>query len=185
MQNDFKDYSIRLKAVLDQIDLSMLETITSLLRDSIKQGCRIFVFGNGGSAMTASHFACDINKGVGQGKDLKPQVFCLNDSMATVLAYANDMSYADIFSEQLKNFFNPGDLVLAFSGSGNSENVLQAMHYANQNGGITIGFSGYDGGELARIVQHSMHVPINDMQIAEDVHLVLVHMIMQSLMKTL
>lgn len=183
MQNDFKDYSSRLKTVLDKLDFYMLETITRLLRDSITQGCRIFSMGNGGSGLTASHLACDLNKGVGQGKDRKPQVICLNDNIAAVLAYANDMSYADVFCEQLKNFFKPGDLVLAFSGSGNSENVLRAIHYANQNMGITIGFSGYDGGELTRIVQHSLHVPVNDMQIAEDIHLVLVHMIMQALMK--
>ena len=157
MQSNFNAYISRLKEVLDKIDLDVLTTITRLLRDSIRQGCRIFVFGNGGSAMTASHFACDINKGVGQGEEPRPKVICLNESLATILAYANDLSYNDVFCEQLKNFYKPGDLAVAFSGSGNSENVLRAVHYTNQNGGISIGFSGYDGGELARAAQHSLH----------------------------
>jgi D-sedoheptulose 7-phosphate isomerase len=97
------------------------------------------------------------------------------------MAYANDVSYEDIFVEPLKNFFKPGDLVIGISGSGNSKNVLKAIEYANQNGGTTFGLVGYDGGKLKQLAQNCIHVNINDMQITEDLHMVMDHLIMKVL----
>ncbi len=104
--------------------LEFEEFIAELDR-AYRREANIFIFGNGGSAATASHFACDMNKGVGHGKDKKFKVMCLNDNLPTLLAYANDVSYEDVFVEQLKNFMGEGDLVVGISGSGNSENVVR------------------------------------------------------------
>jgi D-sedoheptulose 7-phosphate isomerase len=106
---------------------------------------------------------------------------CLNDNLPSLLAYANDVSYDAVFVEQLKNFFNKGDLVIGISGSGNSENVLQAIRHAGANGGKTAGISGYAGGKLADLVDIPFVARVDDMQKVEDVHMIVVHMIMQAL----
>jgi len=177
-----KQYFKELKGCLDRIDLNMLDKIIKLLFNSKQSGKQIFTMGNGGSGSTASHLACDLNKGV-LSDNHRFKVICLNDNIATVLAYANDMSYEDIFVEQLKNFVNAGDVVLAFSGSGNSENVLKAVDFANKEDAITVGFLGFDGGKLAKLVKYSLVAPINDMQKCEDVHLILGHLIMQRMIE--
>jgi D-sedoheptulose 7-phosphate isomerase len=141
--------------------------------------------GNGGSASTASHLACDINKGCSIDREKKFKMICLNDSISTMLAYANDLSYEQIFVEQLRNFFDPGDVVIGISGSGNSANVLKAIEYANNNGGITVGLCGFSGGELYRIAQIALLVRVDDMQKVEDIHLVIAHMVMQQIMRRL
>jgi len=105
----------------------------------------------------------------------------LNDNLPTMMAYANDMSYDDIFWEPLKNYFQPGDFVIGISGSGNSKNVLKAIEWAGENGGVTIGLTGYDGGKLKQIAHHGVHIPVNDMQITEDLHMVLDHCVMSVL----
>ena len=95
--------------------------------------------------------------------------------------YANDLSFEDIFVEQLKNFYQKGDIVIGISGSGNSINVLKAIDYANEKGGVTVGLTGYSGGKLIEMAQHNVHIPIDDMQIAEDLHMVLDHCMMKIL----
>ena len=177
----FLDYFRDVKKSLDKIDLDNFNKINEILFNALENGRQIFTMGNGGSGATAAHLVCDLNKGVGFNNSRKFKAICLNDNMPTLLAYANDLSYSDIFSEQLKNFMNKGDIVIGFSGSGNSENVLRALEYANENEGITIGFSGFDGGRLAKKVRHSLVVPINDMQKCEDIHLILCHLIMQTM----
>jgi D-sedoheptulose 7-phosphate isomerase len=97
--------------------------------------------------------------------------------MATITAYSNDLSYDDVFIEQLKNFLNPGDLVIAISGSGNSKNILKAIEYANKCGNTTAGLAGYDGGKLKKIAKFVVHANIDDMEISEDIHMVLCHTI--------
>ena len=123
-------YIERLKRVLDGFPHDRFERFIEAMMDAYDQEKRIFVMGNGGSASTASHLACDINKGVCSGLEKRFKVICLNDNIPTMLAYANDLSYEDVFLEQLKNFFMPGDLVIGISGSGNSKNVLRAIEYA-------------------------------------------------------
>jgi D-sedoheptulose 7-phosphate isomerase len=141
--------------------------------------------GNGGSGSTASHFACDINKGCCLDLEKKFKMLCLNDNLPTLLALANDVSYDSVFVEQMKNFFNSGDVVIGISGSGNSENVLQAITYAKTMGGRTVGFSGFSGGKLSQIVDIAFVAEIDDMQKVEDVHMIVVHMIMQAVYKAL
>jgi len=178
-------YLTDLKAVLDGFDHTSFEEIIRRILDAYRNGNRIFTMGNGGSGSTASHFACDINKGCCMDLTKKFKVICLNDNMPTMLALANDVSYEAVFLEQLKNFFEPGDLVMGISGSGNSENVLQAIRYARNNSGRTIGLSGFSGGKLADLADVSFVARVDDMQKVEDIHMIVVHMIMQAVYKSL
>ena len=173
-------YLTELKDLLDRFDHGSLEKIVDLILSAYEKENHIFVMGNGGSGSTASHFACDINKGCCMDLDKKFKMICVNDSIPTMLALANDVSYDVVFVEQIKNFFLPGDLVIGISGSGNSENVLQAIRYANEHNGTTIGLSGYSGGKLSTIVDVSLIADIQDMQKTEDVHMIVIHMIMQA-----
>ncbi|MDA8140026.1 MAG: SIS domain-containing protein [Desulfobacteraceae bacterium] len=184
-QTSATQYLTRLRAVLDQFDLAMYERMVNEILDAYDRQAQIFVMGNGGSAATASHLACDINKGCCLDLTKKFKMICLNDNIPTLLAYANDISYAAVFEEQLKNFFNPGDLVIGISGSGNSENVLRAVRYAAANNGRTIGWSGFGGGKLATLVDLPFVIQSHDMQKVEDLHIILCHMLMQHLYKTL
>jgi D-sedoheptulose 7-phosphate isomerase len=180
-QKYLAQYLGELTHALDGVSADRFEEFVELLHSAYEQEHQIFLMGNGGSGATASHFVCDLNKGVTFGLPKRFRVFCLNDNVPTLMAYANDVSYEDIFVEPLKNFFRRGDLVIGVSGSGNSPNVLKAITYANDHGGHTVGFSGYDGGKLAGIVHTSMVIPVNDMQKCEDAHLILFHVTMQIL----
>ncbi|MEW6670530.1 MAG: SIS domain-containing protein [Thermodesulfobacteriota bacterium] len=178
-------YLNELKVVLEGFDHASFEKIISAILEAYDREQYIFVMGNGGSGATASHFACDINKGCCLDLDKKFKMFCLNDNIPTLLALANDVSYDVVFEEQLKNFFRPGDLTIGISGSGNSENVIRAVTYAKQNGGRTIGLCGFSGGRLSRLADIAYIVRVDDMQKIEDVHVIVVHMIMQAVHKAL
>ena len=173
-------YLEELKTVLDGFETDRFIELTEALLAAHERERRIFIMGNGGSGSTASHFVCDLNKGCCLDLEKKFKVMCLNDNLPSLLAYANDISYASVFVEQLKNFFEKGDLVIGISGSGNSENVLQAIRYAGANGGKTAGISGYAGGKLADLVDIPFVARVDDMQKVEDVHMIVVHMIMQA-----
>jgi len=141
--------------------------------------------GNGGSGATASHFACDMNKGACAGLPKRMKVICLNDNIPTLLAYANDTSYDDVFVEQLRNFLSCDDVVIGISCSGNSRNVIKAIRHANTLGATSIVLTGFDGGELARIANIPVVIAINDMQQVEDVHVILAHIRMRVLYEKL
>jgi len=173
-------YLIELSNILETFDFQQFERIVEMIMDSYDNEQYIFIMGNGGSGSTASHFACDINKGCCMDLEKKFKVICLNDNIPTMLALSNDVAYSAVFEEQLKNFLRKEDLVIGISGSGNSENVLAAIRYAGKKGAKTIGLSGYSGGKLAGMVDVSFVVPVDDMQKIEDVHMIIVHMIMQA-----
>jgi D-sedoheptulose 7-phosphate isomerase len=137
--------------------------------------------GNGGSAATATHLVGDLMKAASQGKNPRFRAICLSDNLPTLMAYANDVSYESVFVEPLTNLMDPGDLVVGISGSGNSANVLRAIEYANANGGVTVGLTGYSGGKLRPLVQHRVHVNIDEMQKTEDVHTIVTHVVAQVL----
>jgi D-sedoheptulose 7-phosphate isomerase len=172
------EYFEDLKTTIDKVSNDEINCFINLLKNSRDDDKTIFVMGNGGSASTASHYVCDFNKGLSYKKDKKFKFISLNDNIPTIMAYANDVSYNDIFVEQLKNYFKEGDVVIGISGSGNSPNVIKAIKYANENNGITVGLTGFDGGKLKLISQNNIHVPINNMQIAEDLHLIINHCVM-------
>ena len=135
----------------------------------------IFVFGNGGSAATASHFAQDMNK------MLNYRFICLNDNIPSLTAYANDVNYESVFKLQLLRLIKPDDMVIGISCSGDSQNVASAVLYAKQLGYFTIGFTGFDGGYVKELAEHNVHVPSDDMQVCEDCHMIVVHSIVKLL----
>ena len=174
---DINNYFDRLKNAIDHIDRSEINTFINVLLKARDEGRHIFIMGNGGSASTASHFVCDFNKGASYGYDCNRFKFtCLNDNCATMMAYANDVGYENIFVEPLKNFLHPGDVVIGISGSGNSKNIIKAIQYANENEAITIGLTGYNGGILKSKAKYSVNANIDDMQISEDLHMILDHL---------
>jgi D-sedoheptulose 7-phosphate isomerase len=177
----YQSYCSELSKTLEGVSLERFEEFVHLLESAYQEGHQVFFMGNGGSASTASHCACDLNKGVSYRRAKRFRVICLNDNLATLTAYANDVSYEDVFVEQLKNFLGPQDLVVAISGSGNSPNVLKAIAYANSLGAHTVGLCGFDGGKLATMVRTPLLAPVRDMQKAEDVHVILFHILMQLL----
>ena len=178
---DIAAYFQRLKSTVDRLSLTDINQVMSVLEQAREAGRMIFIMGNGGSAATASHYVCDFNKGVSLNQEKKYKFLCLNDNLPSMMAYANDLSYDGIFVNALNTYFQPGDVVIGISGSGNSTNVLRAIEYANRHGGITIGLSGYDGGKLKQMARYNIHVPADDMQITEDLHMVLDHCMMKIL----
>lgn len=178
---DIAAYFQRLKSTVDRLSLTDINQVMSVLEQAREAGRMIFIMGNGGSAATASHYVCDFNKGVSLNQEKKYKFLCLNDNLPSMMAYANDLSYDGIFVNALNTYFQPGDVVIGISGSGNSTNVLRAIEYANRHGGITIGLSGYDGGKLKQMARYNIHVPVDDMQITEDLHMVLDHCMMKIL----
>lgn len=177
--NFLKKYLADLSTVFATVDAREFDQFVRELSTAYEKQSTIFVCGNGGSASTASHFACDINKGASYGKDKRFKILCLNDNIPTMLAYANDVSYDDVFVEQLKNFMVRDDMVVGISGSGNSKNVLKAVEYAKSHGVGTFGLCGYDGGALKQAAHNSLVVHSYDMQKVEDLHLILLHCVMQ------
>jgi D-sedoheptulose 7-phosphate isomerase len=170
-------YKAELLRAIDSIDLESVGAAVETLAKARDERRRIFVCGNGGSASTASHFATDLVKGASFGRSERFRIMALTDSLSTLTAYSNDVSYECVFVEQLKNFAESGDVLIAISGSGNSPNVLRAVEYANSIGCKTIALSGRDGGELGRLAQLNVHVNHPHMGRIEDAHVIVMHMI--------
>lgn len=184
--NEINDYCNKLKRTIDAIDKKEINHFAETLLRHYEIQSQIFIFGNGGSGATASHSVCDFNKGVCLNLEKRFRFVCLNDNMATILAYGNDDSYDDIFYLQLKNVLTASDLVIGISGSGNSENVVKAVKYAKERGASTFTLCGYNGGRLKQIDKtNCIHVAVDDMQIVEDCHVFVFHMLMQILYKHL
>lgn len=167
--------------VLNSLDLDDINTVMNVLEKARLERHRIFICGNGGSAATATHFAGDFNKGLSEKLEIKYDFECLSDNLPMMMAVANDTSYDEIFRQPLMNKLHKGDVFIGISGSGNSKNVVNAMEYAKENGGITIAIVGYSGGKLKEIADYHIHVNIDDMQISEDIHMVLDHLMMHTL----
>lgn len=163
---------------LKALDVNEINAALNLLLETFENGNTVFVFGNGGSSATASHFQNDFNKGVSEHTEKKFNFQCLNDNVATVMAVANDIGFEEVFRFQLIGHMRPGDVVLAISGSGNSRNVINAVEYAKEQGAKVIGLTGFGGGKLKELSDVSLHVPVNSMQITEDIHMVFDHLMM-------
>lgn len=166
------------KKVITSLPKGDISGVMNVLEKARLRGGRIFVCGNGGSASTATHYVCDFNKGVSFDQDMKYDFECLSDNVPMMMAVANDIGYDDIFVVPLKNKMKKGDVVIGISGSGNSENVARAITYANENGAESIAICGYSGGRIKKLAKHCIHVNVNNMQIVEDIHLILNHLMM-------
>lgn len=171
-------YISLLQESLSRLDKDSINEAINLMVKTTEEEKTIYIFGNGGSAATASHFQNDFNKGISEYTEKKFRFQCLNDNIATVLAIANDISFDEIFRFQLRGRLSEGDLVVALSGSGNSKNVLNAVQYAKERGNQVIGLTGFDGGQLSSICDISLNAPVNSMQITEDIHMIFDHLIM-------
>lgn len=194
---ELQSYREREIEVYKRLDLESVNKVMNVLEEARLTGKHIFICGNGGSAATASHYAGDFNKGVNMGllnidghstdgipsaekmKDIPLYNFeCLSDNVPTMMAVSNDESYEECFRFPLSVKMKDGDILIGISGSGNSANVVNAMEYAKQHGGTTIAIVGYSGGKMKQMADYSIHVDVNDMQIAEDLHMILDHMMM-------
>jgi D-sedoheptulose 7-phosphate isomerase len=177
------DYRQRLVATIQSIDLEKVSQAILWFEEARRDGRAIFVAGNGGSAATASHFVCDMVKGASFGKPHRFRIQCLTDSMPVITAYSNDVSYSDAICEQLKNFAHAGDIYMALSGSGNSENVVRGMDFAKFIGCRTLALTGRDGGRLGPRADLNIQVPENHMGRIEDAHHIICHMLAYSFME--
>jgi D-sedoheptulose 7-phosphate isomerase len=170
-------YLIEMQTTLSNMPIDMIERVVGLLREARSQKKRVFLFGNGGSAATASHLACDLAKGTSTNGKPRLRAIALTDNMPLISAWANDSSYENIFAQQLQDHVEPGDVVIGISGSGKSLNVLNGIKVARSAGAITIGFTGLGGGDLKDLVDLCIVVPDNSIDQVEDVHLMLGHVI--------
>ncbi len=168
-------YVQELVGVMRSLPLQEIEAAADLLLACYRRGGTIFVLGNGGSAATASHLACDLSKGT-LIDGLSPiRVMPLTDNVPLLTAWGNDVGYDVVFARQLSALVRPGDSVVTISVSGASPNVLAAAHVARQQGASTIALTGQDGGNLFRLSDVTVRVPTASMEQAEDVHLAIVH----------
>jgi D-sedoheptulose 7-phosphate isomerase len=178
MLNGMREHVRRTTELLQQIDFGAVEKLVDRLHEAYERGGRVFIFGNGGSAATASHMAEDLAKS--PVKDMTVQkrlrVSSLTDSVPFISALGNDWGYDCVFREQLLTNAEPGDIAIAISGSGNSPNVLRAVEWARENRLFTCGLTGFGGGRLKEIVDLSIHSAVHDMEIAENCHMIEVHL---------
>src|SRR3954449_5096946 len=170
-------YKAQLLRALDSIDLNAVSRAAEILKKARDNNRYIFTCGNGGSASTASHFVTDMVKGASYNRDSRFRIMALTVSMPTITTYSSDVYYVCVFTEQLKNFAERGDVFIAISGSGNSPNVVSAMEYANSAGCETIALTGRDGGKLAPMAKVSIRVQEPHMGRIEDGHLIVCHML--------
>lgn len=178
-----KEYIDLVGKAISDLPEEKIQDIVDTLVDAVERGGQVFLLGNGGSAANASHIAEDLQKSIKECTGKRFKVVSLADSSPLITAWANDTSYDNIFVEQIDSFAEPGDVVIAISGSGNSPNVLNAVEKANSMGAVTIGLTGFQGGKLAQISQKSIIVNSDNMQRIEDVHLVLGHLILTAMVK--
>lgn len=172
----FKQYTTEISKTLNKLPWQHIQQVVDVLHMAWTADKQIFVVGNGGSASTASHVACDFGKNTAMPGMRRLRVMSLNDNMAHFSAYANDNGFDQVFAEQLSNFVQAGDVLIAISTSGNSPNVLRAVERAREYGAATVGWCGYQGGRLAEIVDLPVIVPSNNIEQIEDIHLMLGHM---------
>ena len=179
-----EEYKAQLVDTIQSLDTAAVQRAIEALAKARDEGRHIFTCGNGGSASAASHFATDMVKGASFGREKRFRIMALTDSLPTLTAYSNDVSYDCVFAEQLKNFAEAGDVLIAISGSGNSPNVLCAVEYAKSIGCRTIALSGRDGGKLGPMADINLQVKHPHMGRIEDAHLIMLHMIGYYFMET-
>ncbi len=170
-------YEEELTNAIRAIDASEMDKAVSLLLDAYKEDRQIFIFGNGGSATTANHFVCDFGKNAIQGEKRRFRILSLSDNVAKITALGNDIAYAEVFREQMKNLMRPGDVAIAISASGTSPNVVNALEYARHIGGKVIALSGFSGGKIASMADAALVTDMKSYERIEDLYLIILHMI--------
>ena len=179
------EYLERLREELDRLDRGAIERFSAALYEAWQAERFIFVIGNGGSAATASHFCEDLGKNILRPDDMhddgkkRMRVLSLTDHVSWITALGNDLCYEEVFSQQLRQYASPDDLLVAISGSGNSPNIIKAVEWANQRGLKTYGMTGYNGGKLKQLQHDGIHVELDDMGMAESVHSCILHWVVE------
>ncbi|HID86579.1 MAG TPA: SIS domain-containing protein [Anaerolineae bacterium] len=176
-----QEYLDQMCQTLQNLPQDKIARMIDVLKRARAEGRRIFLFGNGGSAATASHIAVDLIKGTARPGQPRLKVITLNDGIPTLTAYANDFGYETVFAGPLEALAEPGDVAIGISASGNSANVLRAMDVARERGLVTVGLTGFQGGRLKEKVDLCIIVPSESMQQIEDAHLVILHAIFLAL----
>jgi D-sedoheptulose 7-phosphate isomerase len=184
------DRSIRtyfrdLTGLVSQLPYNSITQIVYIFLNAFAEQRTVYVFGNGGSAASASHLMCDINKGASPGEGKRPRVMALTDNASLITAWANDFGYERIFSEQLKTFIKPRDVVFAISTSGDSPNVLLALEVARESGAMTVGLGGCQGGQMKSLCDVCAIVPSDNVQLVEDLHHAMIHSIFVAVRQSL
>lgn len=185
MCHSAKDYFETMDQVLNSIDYGVIDALVEMLLEVQRDNRQVFVFGNGGSACTSSHFVLEFVMTGEAGGPKGLQVRGLADNMGLLTALANDISYDDVFRYQLASYANAGDVAIAISGSGNSPNILQACQWAKDNGVKVVALTGFDGGKLKELADLHVNIPNNNYGIIEDLHMSIGHIIGQRLHQTL
>ena len=174
-------YLDRMASLLHALPVAEIDNAAALLWDNYQNGRRTVFCGNGGSAASASHLPADFQKNMYLHGGLPWECLSLVDSAPLLTAWGNDTEYANVFAAQARTWLRPGDLLVAISGSGNSPNILAAVEAAHEVGAVTLGWSGFGGGKLARLAQHNVIVHSDNMQMVEDAHMVVGHLIYSAL----
>ena len=175
MIEDLNTYLHQVAQTLTRLPRQPLDRIAEAIWETYERDGTILICGNGGSAASASHFACDMAKLTISADSRRVRALALTDNIPLITAWSNDQAYADVFVEQLIGLYRPGDMLFAISGSGNSPNVLRAVEWANDRGAPTVGLTGFDGGRLARLARFSLHVKNDIMPQVEDIHMTICH----------
>jgi D-sedoheptulose 7-phosphate isomerase len=172
-----RKYVVDLQRTLELLPLEQVHKVIDELHEARLRQRQVFIMGNGGSASTATHFVCDLGKNTRREGWPPFRVFGLSDNMALFSAYANDEGYENVFAQQLASYVQPYDIVIGISTSGNSANILKAIALAKTRKAKTIGFTGFDGGQLGPMVDLNIHTPSDCIEQVEDTHLILEHLI--------
>jgi D-sedoheptulose 7-phosphate isomerase len=172
-------YAAEVAKALASVDRAALDRAARLLAETIEKDGQIFACGNGGSAAISNHLQCDHAKGISTDTELLPRVQSLSANVEIITAVANDIEYAEIFAYQLSRAARPGDVLIAISSSGNSENVCRALRWARGNGVATIALTGFDGGTAMTLADVGIHVAADNYGVSEDAHQSLMHVLAQ------
>jgi D-sedoheptulose 7-phosphate isomerase len=174
-------YLKELEQVVRDMPRDAIWEVIHVLMAAWRRGSHIFLLGNGGSAATASHMSNDLNKYTIVPGQARFKAMSLADNIPLMTAWGNDTAYENIFVEQMRNFLEPGDVAIGISASGNSANVLKALQFARDQGAVTVGLTGRNGGALRQLVDHCILVPSDRIGQQEDAHMILDHLIASTL----
>ncbi len=189
MENYIKNFLEDLNVQINKVSWREIASAIRIIHSAYEYDGKIFLIGNGGSAAIASHFANDLNKTVfgqkGEKNVKRFQAICLADNTSALTAWANDVGFNKVFSEQLKNFAKPHDALFAISSSGNSPNIINAVKVAKKSHMPIISLSGFDGGKLSRMSNAKIHIPSQKYEIVESAHEAICHLIMTYFRETI
>ena len=177
MKEFINDYINSINKITADLEIENISKIIEAISEAHKNKKRIFVIGNGGSAATAIHFACDLGKNAIKDDENRFKIISLCDNVSCITAYGNDIGYDSVFAEQLKNLMQPGDTIICISASGNSPNIINAVEYAKKKSAVIVSLTGFKGGKLKEISDLNINVPSDSYEKIEDIHLAITHII--------